>query len=252
MEHESEASCTSQLGNVAYIQKLKAISKRHVNDMEGRSNETYKTEEETPSYNIDEVPDDEFQGCSILPDIVSSVKNFDFRKYTPNFGSSVTFCTTKACVDGADLAENKMKIKKPLSTQKKPRDIDERTRNRRKEREDRASEFNCSDVIIDDNFSISEVSGITMHTLRVQNFQSGLSERKMKKKEEEPDDNHDELQRIKDFFISGAGEKNICGEDMTFETAVSTLRTISRKLDVPVKDLLNDQGFTDYLKNSEE
>lgn len=243
-------SLGSPVGKRAFIQKLKELSKKHVSDMEGRSSETSKTEEETSASEVnDDIPftEEDFQGCSLLPDFISTMREFDVRKYTSAFSSSLSLCSAKTLVPIAGVSHRVLKSKK-LS--KKPNKHEMHVRDRRKERQDRVTEFNCPNVELSDDFSISQLSGITMHTLQIQDFQAGLKAKKERRKKEgeKPEDNNKELQRIRNFLIAEAGRKEVYGNDMSFEVAVTTLHNLSKKLGVPVKDLLNDRGLRNYLR----
>ena len=248
VDFENSKYIESPVGKLAYIQKLKELSKKHVSDMEGRSSDTSRTEEETsPSEDNDgaQLKEAQFQGCSVLPDFISTLKNFDMRKYTKAFSSSLSMCSAKTYTPILET--------KHIDPRTKSRDV--RVRDRRKEREDRVNEFNCSDIEIYDDVSISNFSGITMHTLQIQDFKTSLKAKKERERERKSDirmeDKNKEMQRIRKFLIAEAGKREVYGNDMSFETAVYTLHNLSKKLGVPVKDLLHDRGLRDYLRQKD-
>ena len=225
---------------------------------------------------------------SLLPDFVSSFQNFDIGKYTDRMTSSLSLCNSAACGSTRDIVQendmdfidtirgNRSKKHKGMNDKYKNKTsrenfLDARARNRRREREERANEFNCTDIIVSDDFSISQVSGITMQTLQVQDFQRGLHSRRENRERKQKkattinkhssnginkntnmnaSNTEEEMKTIRNLLIAKSGKQDIYGDGMSLNAAVTTLHTISKEFGVPPKVLLNDQGLRQYLQRS--
>ena len=252
------------VGNLAFIHKLKALSKQHMSDMEGKSNRTYNTEEETPpeAYEIFSSSLDESKTSSI-PSLVSSVMNFDYKKYTSRVSASFSMCNTAVCGSTDDVAESNeilsqerkkmIKLKNKFTVSKNMKEYQSsRPRNyidRRREKADRMNGFDCADIIVNHSkSSVSTVSGITMNTLQVLDLQQRGKQISLQRTNSSMSRDEAELQEIRGFLISETGRNGIYKNKMSLDSAVKTLHAISKEYGVPVGDLLNDQGLRDFLQ----